>query len=194
MKYFFLTFLSAIFLNFISADNLIDSAPKILGLTFGSSQAACKAVLAKRSDFKMLKYDSDNNILDFGGGVVSGRKAVLLILAFTSDRLYGIDFKLPPSSEPRLLDNFKSIEAEISQKYGQPVDITRDYKSPYRENDGYELSAIKNGYVTINNTWLIGKDDTAFLISLRLDEDTSSSLNYVYVPLLKTIPKKETEL
>lgn len=90
-----------------------------------------------------------------------------LALAFYEDKFYLSAFMIKPEIN-KSFSSYKELVDDITAKYGSPTISKEEYRSPYRQNDGFTENAILMNYATIFSIWVF--DDGDFIM-LSVNKD-----------------------
>src|SRR5665647_729080 len=122
-----------ILFTFVAFENLNASTlDGVLGLKFGCSREEVKQIMLNKPDFQLEKSINSKDELVYSAGIFSGRDVHSLILKFTDDKLYLVIITIKPILESLLIDTYKAMKKEISEKYFNPNDELEDYDFPKR--------------------------------------------------------------
>jgi len=157
------------FLGFSQTTKPIDG---FLGIKFGTSRA--DVIIAIKAKGGVLLDQSTQDRLIFTGISLGSRSTYYFEADMVNDKAYQGTFVFKPENDPAALTDFSSLSADISEIYGKGK-AYRIFKSPYKDGDDDEISAIRGGYATINTSWGKDKDNS---ISLYITNKLTIMLSY----------------
>jgi len=173
MKKLFIIFLLIASVNTLSAQNDTIEIKGALGLTFGMSKLQVQNILTKKGGI-IDKAHSKQNVIVYDKVKFGVRATDFLLLKFVNNKLYEITAEFS-CIKPKTQELFDLIKSDIETKY-QTGACYRDFKSPYTDGDGYEITAIQGGYASITCYWSSTKKDA--IIALEINESLSVVLTY----------------
>lgn len=183
-----------LFLLLFSKSVFGQSKPEsVWGIKFGTRVDSVKILMAKKTS-QLPKISANNEVLTYQDISFGGRTVSVAKLLFFDKALYGVTFYLFPEKDPQILEFYRSIKKEISDKWGEPETDVESYKYPYEKGDGHELTAIKGGYSTIGCVWKfreLSAENTTILLSIEPDVDIY--LSYMYGPIYQKALQKSKE-
>lgn len=178
MKKISLFFLFAI-LSIVNIDAVnIDG---VFGMKFGMPQEEVRQIMLKRSDFPIDKKGITKESLLYGSGKFAGRDIEALYLKFVDNKLSTVAFFFTVDLESKVVDTFREIKSELTEKYGETDMDIEDYTTPYEQGDGYTESAIKLGKASFLTRWTFDSSTNSEIknyISLSITTSLSVMLLY----------------
>jgi len=124
-----------------------------LGIKFGSSKADVTDALKKRGATVLPPINpNDPNILYFGNITLGHRPSKQLTVFFVDDKVYAASFAFKAEVDDKTIDYYNDLVADISGIYGAGKS-TKNFKDPYKEGDGYEITGIQQGDVNLYTDW-----------------------------------------
>ncbi len=123
-----------------------------LGIKLGSTTAQAKAALQARGAI-FDKTESKPEMLVYKNVSLGSRKAEYLIFATINDRVYRAFFIFKPQLRAKTIEYYDNLVSSIEDVYGEG-EATLEFKSPYEDGDGHELSAIEGGYADYSTLWI----------------------------------------
>jgi len=146
-----------------------------LGIKFGSSkQAVIAAIKAKGGVF--VKDIPGNKGSVFAKVKLGSRETATFVVKFVDDKAYCALFSFEPAEQPKSIDYYNNLVADITEKYG-PGKSEAVFKEPFKMGDGYEITAIQGGYVNMFTDW--DSADHSIQVSVDHDgDDISITLTY----------------
>lgn len=175
--------------------NLKKSLDGFWGMTFGSSMAECKKNILAKEGATIDNKNSSETVLIIDGAIFGGRKTDFISLEFITNKLHTARVFYPKTLEAKVEELYSEIKSEINSKYYTTKVDFRNFKSPYRDGDGYDTQAIRLGKGTVAAFWKFKRsDEFENLISLEIKEDLIVSLSYQDGKLIKeAVQKRKSE-
>lgn len=144
-----------------------------LGIKFGSSKAdVITAIEAKGGKLKHYANTPENTVY-FSDVNLGSRATIVFFVLFVNDKAYESIFGFQPEKGPQAIEYYNSLVKDISEIYGKGKS-NRLFKSPYKEGDGDEISAIEGGYANYFTNW---KDDKK-VIQASINDKLNIQLTY----------------
>lgn len=180
-----LIFLCLVFLPYgLSAQ--IKPLDGFMGLKFGTSRSVVADALKAKAGVIDLE-NSNEKVLVLKNFVFANRKSYFMIVLFFNNQMYRAAVVFKPSVEAKTVELFDELVAEISEVYGEGQ-VYRNFKTPYKEGDGYEVTAIKTGHASYSAFWFVNSSEGRKNgISLTIDENASVTLTYEDGELTKKV-------
>lgn len=123
------------------------------GVPFGSSKAQVEMIMS----YKGYKMDAKQGTSATFENIAFGAfKNCAAVFKFTGNKLFQITIFLPDVMDSKLIEQYDHVVEELSNKYGKPESF-KNFKSPYKDGDGYETTAIKTGKATFISFWSGGQ-------------------------------------
>ena len=137
------------------------------------------------------KKDEDGDLW-FEGSAFGEDSQVLIFM--TDEGAAKVFYRLLTPDQD-VFDVFQDVSETLIEKYGEPDFVTKDFQRPYKEGDGYERQALKQGKATINLGWSNESSAGAGLLveisdALTVDLTYESSL---WVEHVDDVREKEAE-
>ena len=136
------------FLGFSQTTKPIDS---FLGIKFGSNALTVKNAITARGGILEIRQSSVD-FLVFTNVTLGHRKAEMLAIKFVNKKAYQAGFLFRAPLEPQTIDYYNALVNDLNEVYGKGTS-TRNFKSPYEDGDGHELTAIEGGYADFQTLW-----------------------------------------
>ena len=155
-----------IFLVIILMNVKLLNAQTFMGISIDGSQASVKSKLINKG-FKLDEFNSNGEY--FYKGNLNGDNIIFAVCSTPkSKKVYKfvITFEDVLYTWDDIIYEFEKRNKILINKYGQPFEIIRKYKSPYKEGDGQELSALQSNTLDFFNAWLPYKKYKNLIISL----------------------------
>jgi len=137
----------------------------VLGVKFGVSSASVRAIAKARGGVVNISRSKDPNTLTYDNLKVGGRKTYVVTFQFVNDKVYQILVFFLSEKDPLSIDLYNDIRNDLVSVYGESEE-TRNFKSPYEKDDGFEITALKGGYATIEDLWLDKVNSTGIQLSI----------------------------
>ena len=189
MKKFIL--ISLFLLPFLGFSQTHKAITGFLNIPFGSSKATViNAIKAKGGIFEAK--ESKENVLDFSDVPLGLRKSVLLIVKFVDDKAFEADFFFSPDLEAHIIDYYDSINKDLTLIYGEGNSF-KNFKEPYTDGDGYEISAIKLGNADYSTYWPKDAKDDANSVGTNITNTMFIRLRYQDAKLVDIAIAKQNE-
>jgi len=178
-KLLLFTLLIIPFFGFSQTTKPIDG---FLGIKFGASKEAVIAALKAKGNVPD-KRSPGAKVLSFHNVKLGQRSADGLFVRFIDNKAYFALFIFTPDKQPQSVEYYTALVNDISDVYGKG-ESTSDFKSPFKDGDGNEMTAIQEGYTTIFTDWHSGTNSvqatihgTSDLITVLLiyQDDTLSA-------------------
>jgi hypothetical protein len=134
-----------------------------LGIKFGASKA--DVVAAMKAKGGVLSPASTDSQLLFTNVKLGQRMSEWLTVLLYNDKLYKGIFYFKPEHDSQAIDYYNSLVSDISGVYGTGSPY-KSFKSPYKDGDGYEVTALSSGNATIFTNW---GSDKANMIQAVID-------------------------
>ncbi|QKJ28483.1 hypothetical protein HQ865_01475 [Mucilaginibacter mali] len=126
-----------------------------LGIKFGSSSAqVIEAVKAKGG---VVNAGQTATTVAFSNLSLGGRKVALFYVNFVNDKAFEAVFNFRADLEAKTIDYYNALAKDINGVYGEGKPY-KDFKQPYSDGDGYEITAIKTGNATYETSWIDGEN------------------------------------
>jgi hypothetical protein len=130
-----------------------------LGIKFGSTKEQTIAAMKLRG--AILKTSTnDPDILEFKNVKLGHRDAVIFDVRFVKNKAFQADFYFLAPLESQTIEYYDGLVSDISDVYG-PGKSFKNFKSPYQDGDGFEMTAIKLGKAEYSTFWIIGDNSIA---------------------------------
>jgi hypothetical protein len=142
-----------------------------IGLSFGMSVAQVKAAMAKKGAILDAKYSKKDRLI-FNNVKVGPKTTDFIKLLFVDDKLFDVTMYYN-EIQGNLQKGFDQLKETLENKYGSG-EYYRNFDSPYKDGDGYEMQAIKLGKGYISSYWTFKNAS----ISLEIDETLAIKLGY----------------
>lgn len=162
-----------------------------LGIKFGSSKAAVIAAI-KAKGGSMYPEGDEKKIILFRNVTLGTRETRVLFVKFIDNKAYEAIFILVPKLEPKTIEFYNDVVSDINDVYG-PGKAYKDFKSPYFEGDGHEISAISGGYADYETQWRSDLSDTSNSMEVSIGSDLSISVRYQDGALIDEAVKRQKE-
>ncbi|MES2275481.1 MAG: hypothetical protein V4592_05635 [Bacteroidota bacterium] len=146
-----------------------------LGIKFGSSAAqVTEALKARGATIKAGQTAASIGFLNLSLG---NRKVATLYVHFVNDKAFEALFMFMPELEAQTIDYYNALVKDIEGVYGAGKPY-KNFKQPYTDGDGYEITAIKTGNANYETSWDSG-DNTAW-VSIVTNKDIPLIVRLVY--------------
>lgn len=151
-----------------------------MGLDFGTSKEQAMQVMATKAGFEFYKEMAVNKTISYTNGVFAGRPCVGAVLHFHENKLHTIVILLESKPEARTLELYNDVISDLQVRYNLIPKEYHNYKYPYKEGDGYTVSAIKLGYADLTTLFAFGDSN---VISVNITQSCSVKLTYQHTAL-----------
>lgn len=158
----------------------------VIGIPFGKTKAEVITLMKGKGYSPTPNKES---YLSFKNVKYGRYTAASFTLYFYKNKFYHGLIILIPEQKPKVYDEYNELVSTLSEKYGEPVSI-REFKTPYKDGDGYEETAVTGGYATINDNWL--NKGLGFLIT-ELTKSTLIAIDYYHTEMYNTAFKEAKE-
>lgn len=158
----------------------------VIGIPFGKTKAE-SIVLMKAKGYILIPSKED--YLSFKNVKYGNYKAASFTLYFYKNQFFHGLVILIPDQEPKALDEYDELVSTITEKYGASDEV-REFKSPFIDGDGYELTAIKGGYTDIKNNW---SNLAIGIISTKINKSTLITIDYYNKELARKALSEQKE-
>jgi hypothetical protein len=140
-----------------------------LGIKFGSSAAQVTEAL-KAKGAGLFPGPTAESIA-FGNISLANRKIATLFVHFVKDQAYEAVFVFKPDQEAKTIEYYNALVKDISDVYGLGK-VSKKFKQPYSDGDGYEITAIKTG----NADYLTNWEDGANYMTVKIEPNATGEL------------------
>ena len=178
-----IAFLLIPFFSFAQTKKSIDS---FLGIKFGSSVAQVKAAMQARGSV-FDPVNSKGDFIMFDKVTLGSRKPQVFGVKFANGQACGAVFIFKPSLEARTIEYYDDLKKDITEVYGDG-ESKKIFKSPYKDGDGDELTAIESGYADYSTLWF---DDKRNVIAETISSEMEITLLYQDAALESTAKEKD---
>lgn len=156
----------------ISFSQTTKSIEGFLGIKFGSSKlAVINAVKARGGVIDKENTNADQ--IAFSNVKLGERESVGLAVRFINNKAFFAIFLFKANVEAQTVDYYNDLVKEITDVYGTG-EVTKDFKSGFKDGDGHEVTAIQNGYADLHTDWHSNKN----LIQATIDNQLFVALSY----------------
>jgi hypothetical protein len=121
----------------------------MMGIPFGISK---QEVISKMKLKGYTNEPNQNEYLSFEQVKFGAFKSASVNYYFTENKFYQGLVVLLPDLDAKTVALYNDVIEEISKKYG-PGESYKKFKSPYKDGDGFELTAIKTGNADYQTFW-----------------------------------------
>jgi hypothetical protein len=174
-KSILITLLLIPFLGFAQTTKPIEG---FLGIKFGSSKA--DVVAAMKAKGGVLSTGSSDTRLIFTNVKLGQRMPDWITVYLFNDKSYEAVFYFKPEHEAQTIDNYNSLVSDINGVYGAGSPY-KSFKSPYKDGDGYEITALSTGNATIFTNWGSDKGNMIQAVIDTIKNDLYVKLIYIDV-------------
>lgn len=181
MKKLFLITLLIIPLYGISQTKPIES---FLGIKFGSDAATVKAAIKAKGGL-FLEKKSSGELLAFTNVKLGHRSSSFFAVKLINNKAFEADFFFDTTPEAKTIEAYNALVSDINDIYGKGESI-KTFKQPYKDGDGFEITAIHSGNADYKTFWESGDNSMTAII----DDDLSIELTYQNGPLADQAIKK----
>jgi hypothetical protein len=147
-----------------------------LGIKFGSSAAQVTEALKAKG--AVVNANPTDQSVGFSNGSLGGRKTSALFVHFVNDQVYEAEFVFKPELEDKTIEYYNNLVTNVNDAYG-PGKPHKEFKQPYSDGDGYEITAIKTGNATYYTGWVDGNNNTVE-ISITTNAEKSLRVRIFY--------------
>lgn len=190
--------LSTLFIVFtllLSSNVFAADLEGFMGLPWGSSKEAVSELIKSKGGTIDLKNSNDGKLV-FDDVLFAGKKVSFIQSYFIDNRLCAATVCDVPDKEFEAIEIYERWKKQLTEKYGNPSKQYKYFIDPYKEGDGYEIQAIKNGKGKFSSFWFFEKSGTKEdqgSVSLELNSNTASVINYEDTQLLKMYLEKKSK-
>lgn len=142
-----------------------------MGIKFGSSIDTVITVVKSKGGTLDI---SKPNQLNASGVKFAGRPTKNISFQFFDNKLYQIFITFNAERPPLTMDLYNNILTDLTSVYGKSVGI-RKFNYPFQDDEKRVELALRGGYATISNAWLI-RDNT-----INLNVDSSLTIGILYI-------------
>lgn len=124
--------------------------------------------------FQTVKQNDDGYYLE---GLFSGHNCVLIVESSLISHTVHTVYVMNELKEDwaTLQNDYSVLKKGLTLKYGNPVKMKEEFRSPYKDGDGHAYMAFKGGYADWNSTFKTKAGE----IDLYIREQGYSSLNVI---------------
>lgn len=144
-----------------------------LGIKFGSTILQVKTAMQSRGS-TFDKTNSQTDLLLFDNVKLGSRVPTVFGVRFINGKAYSAIFIFKPKPEARTIEYYDDLQKTITEVYGKG-ESTKTFKSPFKDGDGDELSALESGNADYSTFWY---DDKENMIAMTINEELEISLIY----------------
>lgn len=149
------------------------------GVKFGSSYMQAKKIILSKEGAILDKKNSDSSIVVVDAAKFAGRQTSYIVLQFINDKFHTAVVSFKSDLEAKVVDLYETMETELNEKYFKTDSDFKNFKYPYKEGDGYEITAIKVGKATFASFWNFPREDGfTNSIYLTISENLLVKLRY----------------
>lgn len=159
-----------------------------LGVKFGSTSQEVIAGL-KLKGAVLDKENSSANILAFSNVSLAGRKTNFMVVSFVDNKAYQAGLAFTEELEAKTIDYYQDLVSDLNKVYGQG-NSKREFKAPYEDGDGSELTAIQTGYADYNTYWGLTDAEQPGIVKVKITDKMQIALFYVDKKLMSLASKK----
>jgi hypothetical protein len=145
-KILLITLLLIPFIGFSQTTKPIDG---FLGIKFGSSKADVLAAVKAKGG--VLNKDANDQLL-FTGVKLGHLNTYYLQVDFYNNQAYLSTFVFKDDVEDQTIDFYNDLVSQVNDIYGKGVS-QRTFKSTFKDGDGFEITAIKEGDADFGTYW-----------------------------------------
>lgn len=160
-----------------------------LGIRFGSMSEQVIATLTAKGAV-LDKSNSKETELTFDNVKLGNRKVKEFWVRLVNNKVYEADFYFQDDLEAKTIEYYNALVIDISGVYGTGKSI-KNFKQPYQDGDGYEITAIKSGNADYKTLWI--DDATKNSIMITIGADTEIALAYQDNSLVNTAIDQQKE-
>lgn len=170
-----------------------DTLTGFWGIPFGSSTETVKKLMIAKGG-KFSQKNSTKTFLMFTDVRFAGRTPVAITFGMVNNKMHTARVYYTAEVPNLTLDLYQDIKGELNTRYFVSTADYANFKSPYSEGDGYEISAIKLGAASYSCYWFFtrpGEQDPEVtnVLWLEIDTDLYVILGYQDGRLIKTVRK-----
>ncbi|MBD1394602.1 hypothetical protein [Mucilaginibacter glaciei] len=147
-----------------------------LGVKFGSTPAQVIAGL-KAKGAVFIKASSKADFLIFDNIKLGGRKTTHSFVSFSNGKAAQAGFIFKAELEAKTLDYYNDLVADIAGVYGEGT-VTKEFKPPYEDGDGYEVTAISTGKADFKTLWGLEDEQQPGSVMVIITDNLSIMLTY----------------
>lgn len=151
-----------------------------MGVNFGSSTDQVKAIIGAKPGVEL--YTNTPETISYLNGKWGSRNCVGSIFKFYQNQLHSIVILVEAPAKPQIMDLYNEIVNDLENKYGVSFIKSHNFKYPYEEGDGHEMTAIKGGYATIAS-YVTLADGNSMAVSIT--ESLSVKVEYQHAELIQ---------
>lgn len=145
----------------------------MLGVSFGKTPSE---VVLQMKQKGYLPKQSKAGYLTFSNVKFGIYSNVTVAYYFHNNKFFHGLVLLVPDKEPKVIDLYYDVVSAFTEKYGRGNQI-REFRSPFKEDDGYEVTAIQGGYATYKTTWpYLGIG----MASIEISDNLIIAINYYH--------------
>lgn len=170
-----------------------DTLTGFWGIPFGSSIETTKKAMIGRGTLDVK--ESTKEILLYEKVRFAGRTTKWIMIGFVNNKMHTVRIFFKTDVANKSIDLYQAIKRELNEKYFISTSDYVDFKSPYEEGDGYEITAVRTGAADYSCYWFFtrpGEEDPEMqnIIWLELDTELYVILGYQDGRLIKTVTAK----
>lgn len=150
------------FLGFSQTTKPIDG---FMGIKFGSSKAQVISALTARGAKQVETNKPD--FLFFTNVTLGHRTTDVLAVWFINDKFFASSFEFKAEVDDKTIEYYDSLVNDINDVYGAGK-ATKSFKDPYKDGDGYEITAIQAGDANYYTNWVDNGNIIQATITLKL--------------------------
>jgi len=123
-----------------------------LGIKFGSSKA--EVIAAVKAKGGQLSQDKADQVV-FTGVKLGHLSSAVFFVKFVDDKAYSGIFGFQSDVEDKTIDFYNDLVDQVTGVYG-PGKSEKNFRSTFKDGDGYEITAIKEGDADYRTIWRDG--------------------------------------
>lgn len=147
------------------------------GIAWGSTESTVRTAMTGKG-YTFTKVDDDGD-LDYSGTLDGSDVIVYALMTPAPNRGLVKVFVGVLTSDDHALAEFEVLKSALIAKYGQPSISARRFDSPYKDGDGNEQTAIKEGKGHVVALWKNSSDDIT-AGGLTVDVNDKLTVNTTY--------------
>jgi len=161
-----------------------------LGIKFGSTAKQVTSVLTGKG--AIAETEEAKDVLRFNNLSLGSRKLDDFYAYFINDKVFQAEFFFKSEPEAKTIEYFELLAQDITGVYGKG-EYSRIFKSPYKDGDGYEITALKSGNAEYYITWKDNNQNTIREEVNIIDDILYVKLSYQDKVLTRKAIAKQTE-
>ena len=183
--------IALLLIPFLGISQTTKPIESVFGLKFGSNMDDIIAALNAKG--AVMFNGKTNERVVFRNIKLGQREPLQLEFLLVNNKMYQGTFYFKADQEPKTIEYYNALVKDISDVYGKGTPY-KNFKSPYEDGDGHEITAISLGYATCFTNWTSPNGESSIQVTMRsIKDELYILLIYSDDTLAKEAQQKEKE-